>query len=74
MTDDEDVGLPASIAAAWGLRERPRRGPKRELSVAKIVEAGITVADTEGLEAVSMSRVAGELGASTMALYRYVAS
>jgi AcrR family transcriptional regulator len=32
------------------------------------------VAASEGLEAVSMSRVAGELGSSTMSLYRYVAA
>jgi AcrR family transcriptional regulator len=32
------------------------------------------VADADGLEAVSMARVAGELGFTTMSLYRYVAS
>jgi AcrR family transcriptional regulator len=64
--------LPASIAAAWG-RQAPRgRGPKPGLSLERIVGAGVRVAATEGLGAVSMSRVAAELGASTMALYRYV--
>jgi AcrR family transcriptional regulator len=38
------------------------------------VDAAVKVASADGLEAVSMSRVAGELGASTMALYRYVAA
>jgi AcrR family transcriptional regulator len=66
--------LPASIAAAWG-RQAPRgRGPKPGLSLERIVEAGVRVAATEGLGAVSMSRVAAELGASTMSLYRYVAA
>jgi AcrR family transcriptional regulator len=32
------------------------------------------VADEEGLEAVTMQRIAGEIGLTTMALYRYVSS
>ncbi|HEX7744294.1 MAG TPA: TetR/AcrR family transcriptional regulator [Micromonosporaceae bacterium] len=69
---DESTGLPPSIEAAWGLRDRPARGPKPGLSLKRIVAAGIAVASAEGLPAVSMSRVAAEVGASTMALYRYV--
>jgi AcrR family transcriptional regulator len=71
---DESIGLPASFAAAWGVRGRPARGPKPGLSLDRIVDAGIRVATTDGLGAVSMSRVAAEAGASTMALYRYVGS
>ncbi|MEU5948115.1 TetR/AcrR family transcriptional regulator [Micromonospora sp. NPDC047465] len=44
------------------------------LTVERIVRAGIDVADAEGLDALSMRRVATDLGASTMALYRHVAS
>ncbi|MEU5850898.1 TetR/AcrR family transcriptional regulator [Saccharopolyspora shandongensis] len=44
------------------------------LSVERIVRAGIDVADAGGLDALSMRRVATDLGASTMALYRHVAS
>src|SRR5919107_74422 len=36
------------------------------------VAAGVRVAATDGLQAVSMSRVAADLGVSTMSLYRYV--
>jgi AcrR family transcriptional regulator len=72
MEDDGGTGLPAGIEAAWGLRECPHKGPKRELSLGRIVEAGIRLADSEGLAAVSMGRVAEAVGASTMALYRYV--
>ena len=68
------MDLPASIEAAWGLRERPHRGPKPGLSLARIVEAGVQVAEAEGLAAVSMSRVAAELGAAPMSLYRYVSA
>jgi AcrR family transcriptional regulator len=68
------MDLPASIEAAWGLRERPHRGPKPGLSLARIVEAGVQVAEAEGLAAVSMSRVAAELGSAPMSLYRYVSA
>jgi AcrR family transcriptional regulator len=39
-----------------------------------IVTAAIRLADAEGLEAVSMARVAEQLGFTTMSLYRHVAS
>src|SRR5271156_3032527 len=64
--------LPASIELAWGLGERPRRGPKPGLTLERIVAAGIRVAMTDGLGSVSMGRIAAELGGSTMSLYRYV--
>ncbi|MFB7281342.1 TetR/AcrR family transcriptional regulator, partial [Streptomyces hydrogenans] len=66
--------LPASIEAAWGLRERPTKGPKPGLSLDRIVAAAVDLASAEGLAAVSMGRVAKELGASTMSLYRYVSA
>ncbi|MGW1818824.1 TetR/AcrR family transcriptional regulator C-terminal domain-containing protein [Streptomyces sp. NPDC002125] len=78
MTENDDVaggtGLPASIEAAWGLRERPVKGPKPGLSLDRIVAAAVAVAASEGISAVSMGRVAKELGASTMSLYRYVSA
>jgi AcrR family transcriptional regulator len=70
----EETGLPASIQTAWGVRERPTKGPKPGLSLERIVAAAVKLAAAEGLPAVSMGRVAGELGASAMSLYRYVAS
>ena len=70
----EETGLPASYELAWGLRDRPTKGPRRGLSLEQIVDAGIRVANAEGIGGVSMSRVASELGTSAMALYRYVAA
>ncbi|MDT0382622.1 TetR/AcrR family transcriptional regulator [Streptomyces sp. DSM 42041] len=67
-----DGAFPAAIEAAWGLRPRPHKGPKRGLTLEGIVEAAVRIADGHGIDAVSMSRVAKELGVSTMALYRYV--
>lgn len=66
--------LPASLEAAWGLRDRPAKGPKPGLSLERIVAAAVGVAASDGLAAVSMGRVAQELGASTMSLYRYVSA
>ncbi len=66
--------LPGSIAAAWGVRERPHKGPKPALSLDRIVAAAVRVADTDGLDAVSMGRVAAELGAAAMSLYRHVSA
>ncbi len=66
--------LPPGLDLLWGRRERGKRGPRPGLSASAIVEAAIRVADAEGLEAVSMARVAHELGFTTMSLYRHVAS
>jgi AcrR family transcriptional regulator len=74
MGDDTETGLPASFEMVWGVRDRPTKGPKRGLSLEQVVDAGIRVANTEGIGGVSMGRVAKELGASAMSLYRYVAS
>jgi AcrR family transcriptional regulator len=69
-----DPELPRAVALAWGVAANPQRGPKRELSIERIVDAAIEIADAEGLAAVSMSRVAASLGFTTMSLYRYVTS
>jgi AcrR family transcriptional regulator len=47
-------------------------GRRAPISRADIAEAAIVVADTEGIDAVSMRRVARELGLGTMSLYHYV--
>ncbi len=72
--EDSGTGLPASLEMAWGLRERPGKGPRPTLTLPKIVEAAVALAASEGMDAVSMGRVAKELGVSTMSLYRYVAA
>jgi len=66
--------LPPGLDLLWGRRERGRRGPRPGLSADTIVEAAVRLADREGLEAVSMARVAAELKFTTMSLYRYVTS
>jgi AcrR family transcriptional regulator len=70
----EPAGLPPGLDLLWGRRERGKRGPRPGLSADAIVAAAVRIADAEGLEAVSMARVAHELGFTTMSLYRHVTS
>ena len=66
MTIEEGPVLPPGLDLLWGRRGTGRRGPRRGLSIEAIVAAAIRVADSEGLDAVSMARVARELGFTTM--------
>ncbi|WP_226486567.1 TetR/AcrR family transcriptional regulator [Streptomyces parvulus] len=61
-----------TLELLWDTGRRPSRGPKPGLTLERIVEAAVEVADREGLGAVSMRRIATELGTGTMSLYRYV--
>ncbi|WP_223692809.1 TetR/AcrR family transcriptional regulator [Leifsonia poae] len=56
----------------WPGQSTPKRGPKPKTSLERIVDAAIGIADADGLAAVSMQRVADEIGATKMSLYRYV--
>ncbi|MBA0053227.1 TetR/AcrR family transcriptional regulator [Streptomyces sp. AJS327] len=74
MTDEHTGGgdLTRSLELLWNPGAVPSRGPKRNLTLARVVEAAIALADREGLSALSMRNVASELGVGTMSLYRYV--
>ena len=72
MSADED--LPDEVALLWGLRGGTGRGRRAALTADDITRAAVRLADADGLAALSMARVAAELGNSTMALYRHVRS
>lgn len=77
MIEHTGSGDPArTLALLWRTQkqtpERTSRKGKPDLSVDRIVQAGIALADTEGLKALSMRRVAESLGVGTMSLYTYV--
>lgn len=60
--------------AAPGSGSRSRgRVPRNTLSREAIVEAALTLIDKDGLDAVTMPKVAQKLGVGTMSLYRHVA-
>ncbi|WP_454042465.1 TetR/AcrR family transcriptional regulator [Cellulosimicrobium sp. Marseille-Q8652] len=61
-----------TLQRLWGRGDARRRGPKPALSIEQVARAAVAIADAEGLDAVSMARVAESLGYSSMALYRYV--
>jgi AcrR family transcriptional regulator len=73
MDQLEDSVLPASLRRLWGL-DRERAGSTRRLSLDRVVAAAIELADTEGLPALSMARLADRLGSKPMSLYRHVDS
>jgi AcrR family transcriptional regulator len=61
-----------TLELLWGVAPERRRGPRPGLSTAGIVAAATTLADDEGLEAVTMRRLAESLGVTAMTLYTYV--
>ncbi|MFP3991707.1 TetR/AcrR family transcriptional regulator [Streptomyces sp. E11-3] len=69
----DDAGkIARSLDLLWNTGTRPSRGPKPGLSIDRIVTTAVEVADAEGLAALSMRRLATELGTGAMSLYRYV--
>lgn len=56
----------------WLRPEHPARGPRLPFSRAELTAAAVAIADAEGLEALSIRRLAAELGARPMAIYSYV--
>ncbi|MFI7633294.1 TetR/AcrR family transcriptional regulator [Nonomuraea sp. NPDC049400] len=57
------------VELLWRARERE---PRPGLSLGRIVQAAIELADAEGLAGLSMRKVADRLGFTTMSLYRHV--
>lgn len=71
--DAADVDSRAEASAfLWAQSAQKKRGPKPKYTLEGIAEAAIAVADEHGLDAVTMQSVADRLGATKMALYRYV--
>lgn len=71
-SDTPAPGVSRSLELLWEGRPRTTKGPRPALSLEQIVDTAVAVADTEGIEALSMRRLARELGFGTMSLYRYV--
>ena len=84
LTELRHQGLVRAVPGVGTVVEGDRRGtraapsPRRHSSLERgltsdrIVAAAIAIADAEGLGAVSMRRVANEVGVATMSLYRHV--
>jgi AcrR family transcriptional regulator len=76
MSDQADGAAEAGIPAPpWQrLPERPARRRREPINRDAIVEAAVGVLDREGLDALSMRRVADELGTGAASLYWHVGS
>jgi AcrR family transcriptional regulator len=66
-----------SLAMLWRARQaaagaEPARGRRPMLTLDKVVTAAMALADSEGLQAMSMHGVAKSLGVGSMTLYTYV--
>ncbi|ONI86642.1 TetR family transcriptional regulator [Saccharothrix sp. ALI-22-I] len=69
-TEHSGTGDPArTLAVLWRTTGRTAR---KDLGVDRIVTAAVALADTEGLGALSMRRVADRLGVGTMSLYTHI--
>ncbi len=70
------VGTPEGrrvVELLWNPPAPPAgRGPRPRTSLAEVVDAGVAIADAEGLDALSMRKVASQLGIGAMSLYTYV--
>jgi AcrR family transcriptional regulator len=67
-----------TLALLWRHRAEPARrsGPGRpsRITVDQVIAAAVEVADTDGMAALSMARVADRIGVAVMSLYTHVAS
>ncbi|RKR87933.1 TetR family transcriptional regulator [Micromonospora pisi] len=71
---DSDDEIPRSLRVLWGRTDRRPRAPQPALNLDRIVATAIEIADTDGIGALSMARLAERLGCATMSLYRHVAN
>ena len=58
----------------WRTEGAPAKAERPRLEVNSILASAIAIADADGLDALSMQRIATELGYTPMALYRHVPS
>jgi AcrR family transcriptional regulator len=72
--DSKGPDLQRSLTMLWEGRSPGQRGPRPKLNVERIAHAAIRIADADGLEALSMQRIAAELGYSTMSIYNHIPS
>ncbi len=78
MTQSTGAGDPdKTLALLWRAQlgePRGGRGPRQRLTVDEIVDAAIALADDDGIDAISMRKVADRVGIAPMSLYTYVDS
>src|SRR5262245_30686071 len=76
LRDDGLVEATVGSGTVVSARVRPRAVASRPVKLTRehVLRTAIGIADVEGLDAVSMRRLAAELGVGPMSLYRHVAN
>lgn len=69
-----ETGQDEAVRLPWWPEPRERTPSREPLDRALIVSTAIRIADQEGLDALSMRRLAQELGAGATSLYRHVSN
>ena len=72
MPEERNDDRSRNRTVIWARPERAAKGPAPSRSRAQISAAAVELADAEGLEAVSMRKVAAMLGVGAASLYRYI--
>ncbi|MEV0616684.1 GntR family transcriptional regulator [Nonomuraea sp. NPDC050404] len=67
------TGQERQVRAPAPVRPRPVGGSRQVLDRGQLLRAAIAIADAEGLDAVTMRRLAADIGVGPMSLYRHVA-
>jgi AcrR family transcriptional regulator len=70
----DEAEVPVELARLWRLAPEPRLGRPARLDVGIVVDAAVALADREGLNAVTLPKVAEALEVTKMSLYRHVGS
>ena len=63
-----------TLELLWASRAPRSRGPQPRVTLDDIAAAGVRWADAQGLSGLTLAGVAGDLGLTTTALYRYIDS
>ncbi|THV24420.1 TetR/AcrR family transcriptional regulator C-terminal domain-containing protein [Glycomyces paridis] len=72
MSTATETPKPHLLELLWRAAPEAGRGPRKGLTVDEVVAAAVALADEEGLEALTVRRLAQSLGKAPMTLYTYV--
>ncbi len=63
-----------ALRRLWGVEAASAHGPKARWSSEQLAAAAVELADEDGIEGLSLARVAERLGMTTTGIYRYMGS
>ncbi|MEV5569243.1 TetR/AcrR family transcriptional regulator [Spirillospora sp. NPDC052269] len=64
--------MATDLPPLWERLERPAAAPRQTLTLDRIADTAIRVADADGLDAITMRCLANQLGVAPMAPYRHI--